>query len=129
MLEVPNWVINPFSDIEVMGAMEEELTELQNDFDLKPKFKKSFKSFGCRKRSISTHYPSLRRVVKKLFIAFPISYLVEHGFSLIMQLLLKQGNRLYWRKITKHGDLRLLLSDIKPDIRNLVSFHQAHPSH
>jgi hypothetical protein len=32
-------------------------------------------------------------------------------------------------QITERGDLRLLLSDFRPDIGKLVSLHQAHPSH
>jgi hypothetical protein len=51
-MEIPDWVINSFSDIGKVGVLEEELTELQNDFELKPKFKKSYRSFGSRKRSL-----------------------------------------------------------------------------
>jgi hypothetical protein len=65
-------------------------------------------------------------VVKKLLLAFPTSYLVERGFSAVIQLISKQRNRL---QVCERGDLRLLLSDIKPDVGKLVSGHQAHPSH
>jgi hypothetical protein len=64
-------------------------------------------------------------VAEKLLVAFPISYLVESGFSVVIQLLSKQWNRL---QITER-DLRLLLSDFRPDIVKLVSLQQAHPSH
>lgn len=124
MMEIPDWVINPFSDIEE-GVLEEELIDLQNDIELKPKFKKSYQEFWLQKE-ISDRYPALWRVVKKLLVAFPTSYLVERGFSVVSLLLSKQRNRLH---ITERGDLRLMLSDIKPDIGKLVSFHQAHPSH
>jgi hypothetical protein len=93
------------------------------DYELKPKFKKSYQEFWLQ-NEISAHYPSLWGVVKKLLIAFPTSYLADHGFSVVMQLLLKQRKRL---QITQHGDLGFLLSDIKPDIGKLVSLHQAHP--
>lgn len=125
LMEIPDWVINPFSDPEVDGVVEEQLIELQNDIELKPKFKKSYQEFWLQKE-ISDRYPALWTVVKKLLVAFPTSYLVERGFSVVIQLLSKQRNRL---QITERGDLRLLLSDLKPDIGKLVSLHQAHPSH
>ncbi|XP_034274523.1 protein FAM200A-like [Pantherophis guttatus] len=126
LMEIPDWVINPFSDTEEDGVVEEEqLIELQNDIELKPKFKKLYQEFWLQKK-ISDRYPALWTVVKKLLVAFATSYLVEHGFSVVIQLLSKQRNRL---QITECGDLRLLLSDLKPDIGKLVSFHQAHPSH
>lgn len=34
-METPDWVINPFSDIEEIGVVEEKLTELQKDIVLK----------------------------------------------------------------------------------------------
>ena len=39
-LEIPDWIINPFLDInyEETGIMEEELISLINDIELKPKF-------------------------------------------------------------------------------------------
>ena len=58
MMEIPDWVINPFSDIEEVGVVEEELTELQNDIELKPKFKKSYQEFWLQKE-ISDRYPAL----------------------------------------------------------------------
>jgi hypothetical protein len=95
------------------------------DYELKPKFKKSYQEFWLQKGN-SAHSPSLWGAVKKLLVAFPTSYyLVERGFSLVTQLLSIQRNTL---QITQRGDLRLLLSDIKPDIGKLISLHKAHPS-
>lgn len=48
---IPDWVINPFSDTEEVGVMEEELTKLQNDSELKSKFKKLYKEFWLLKDS------------------------------------------------------------------------------
>lgn len=127
LLEIPDWVINPFSNTEQPGVMEEELIELQNDVELKSNFKckKSYQEFWLQK-DISTRYPALWSVVKKLLVAFPTSYLAERGFSVVAHLLSKQRNRL---EIVKCGDLRLRLSDFKPDIVTILSRHQAHPSH
>jgi len=59
-------------------------------------------------------------------IAFPSSYCVERGFSTVVNLLTKKRNRL---EITNREDLRLNLTSLKPNIENLLSKHQAHPSH
>jgi hypothetical protein len=74
-MEIPDWVINPFSDTEEVGVVVEELIELQNDIELKPKFKKSYQEFWLQ-TEISDRYPALWTVVKKLLVAFPTSYLV-----------------------------------------------------
>jgi hypothetical protein len=99
--------------------------ELQNDFELKPKFKKSYQEFWLQKE-IPDRYPAVWREIKKLLISFPTAYLVERGFSVVVRLLSKQRNRL---QITQHEDLRLLLTEIKPDIGKLISLLQVHPSH
>jgi hypothetical protein len=75
---------------EEVGVVEDELLiELQNDIELKPKFKKCYQEFWLQKE-ISGCYPALWTVVKKLLVAFPTSYLVDRGFSVVMQLLSKQ---------------------------------------
>jgi hypothetical protein len=124
-MEIPDWVINPFSYIGKVRVLEEELMGLQNDFQLKPKFKKPYQEFWLHKE-IPGRYPAAWREIKKLLISFPTSYLVEHDFSVVVRLLSKQRNRL---QITHRGDLRLLLTEIKPDIGKLTSLHQVHPSH
>ena len=72
-------------------------------------------------------FPNMWKVAKLLILAFPTSYLVERGFSAVMQLLTKQRNRL---AISQSGDLRLLLTDMKPDVKKLIDEHhtQVHPS-
>jgi zinc finger BED domain-containing protein 5/7/8/9 len=124
-LEVPDWVINPFANIEDLGMYEEELIELQNDADLKPKFKQSYQDFWLQS-SIPQRYPALWNLVQKLLIPFPSSYLVERGFSAVSRIITKQRNRM---QIVDRGDLRLLLTNVNPDINKLISLHQAHPSH
>jgi hypothetical protein len=90
-----------------------------------PKFKKSYQEFWLQKE-IPDRYPAVWGEIKKLLISLPTSYLVERGFSVVVRLLSKQRNRL---QITQRGDLRLLLTEIKPDIGKLISLHQVHPSH
>jgi len=73
-----------------------------------------------------TTYPQLWQQVKLLLLSFPSTYLVEKGFSVVVQLLTKQRNRL---DICNKGDLRLALTNIKPDIVTLAATHQAQGSH
>jgi hypothetical protein len=58
LMEIPDWVINAFSDAEEVGVVEEELIELQDDIELKPKFKKLYQEFWLQKE-ISDHYRAL----------------------------------------------------------------------
>ena len=123
-LEIPSWVIDSFSEpsTEVPTYLEEELVSLQNDEDLKPKFKTSYQAFWMQ-IAIPKRYPNLWKDIKLFFIAFPTSYLVEKGFSAVST---KQRNKL---NITGCGDLRLLLTNLHPDVDSLIATHQAHPSH
>ena len=59
-------------------------------------------------------------------MAFPTSYLVEKRFSGVINLLSKQRNRL---KLCEGGNLRLRLSDFKPNIKKLVQLRQPQGSH
>ncbi|XP_066946068.1 zinc finger BED domain-containing protein 5-like [Macrobrachium rosenbergii] len=51
LLEIPDWVINPFLNVdgEETGLAEEELISIQNDIELRPKFKKSYQDFVTKK--------------------------------------------------------------------------------
>ncbi|KAF2362956.1 hypothetical protein FHG87_006287 [Trinorchestia longiramus] len=53
-------------------------------------------------------------------------YIVEAGFSLANAILTEQRNRL---NLENCGDLRLKLTNFKPNINSLAAAHQAHPSH
>ncbi|KAJ8879275.1 hypothetical protein PR048_019882 [Dryococelus australis] len=58
IMEIPDWRIKPFSATEKVAILEEELIELQNDSELKPKFKKSYQEFWLQKE-IPNHYHAL----------------------------------------------------------------------
>ncbi|KRZ65300.1 SCAN domain-containing protein 3 [Trichinella papuae] len=89
-MKIPNWVINPFSNTdEIEMELEEELIELQTNEELKPKFKNGYHSFWLQKQ-ISDLYPGLWRMVRKFLLAFPSSYLVERGFSVVTDFLTKK---------------------------------------
>ena len=100
LLKILDWVINPFLDVnsEETGVAEEELVSIQNDIELRPKFKKSYQDFWLQKKSLTAI-----RIVEQgqdVLYAFPTSYLVEQGFSEVTLLLSKQRIRL---KITERG--------------------------
>ena len=61
-----------------------------------------------------------------MFVAFTSSYLVENGFSAVITLLTRQRNRL---EISTKGDLRLLLTQLVPDIIKLAKSNQSQGSH
>uniref|UniRef100_A0A5S6Q618 DUF4371 domain-containing protein n=1 Tax=Trichuris muris TaxID=70415 RepID=A0A5S6Q618_TRIMR len=125
-MEVPGWIIDPFScpdDAQV--DLQEELVELQCNEELKPRFKDGYQAFWLQKK-IPSLYPRLWAIVSKLLIAFPSSYLVEKGFSVVTDLLSKKRNRL---EIAERGDLRLRLTNMAPDLQELVSRRQPQGSH
>ncbi|XP_025266439.1 SCAN domain-containing protein 3-like [Camponotus floridanus] len=125
-MEIPPWIINPFDETEVKNViLQEELLELSTNEELKVKFKRGYQTFWLQ-AEIHEKYPGLWGIARKLLIAFPSSYLVEKSFSVVTNLLTKKRSRL---NITERGDLRLFLTKLKPNIDNLLSIHQVHPSH
>ncbi|XP_067417820.1 SCAN domain-containing protein 3-like [Emydura macquarii macquarii] len=125
-MEIPHWVIDPYGAIEESDiALQEELIEISTNEELKVQFKKGYQQFWLQK-NVAVTYPALWSIARKFLIAFPSSYLVERGFSAVTNLLTKQRNRL---QITERGDLRLYLSHLTPNIKQLLSEHQVHPSH
>ena len=125
-LEIPAWVLDPFTVRidEVKLEIQDELISLQNDVESKTCYLNS--GYEGMWVAHKQDYPLLWQTVQLLIMAFPTSYLVERGFSAVLQLLTKQRNRL---EISERGDLRLRLTDMEPDIQEMVKTHQAQPSH
>ena len=105
--------------------LQEELLGISTNEEFKVQFKKGYQHLWLQK-DIPGNYPISWHIARKLLIAFPSSYLVERGFSTVVNLLTKKRNKL---DITNRGDLRLNLTKLKPNIEHLLSKHQAHPSH
>lgn len=127
-LNIPDWVIDPFTSeiTNVEDNLAEELTDLKHSVESQVHFRQcGYCDFWIREDTRNL-YPQLWNAVKLLIIAFPTSYLVEKGFSAVVQLVTKQRNRL---EISERGDLRLCLSNIEPDIVKLMQSHQAQGSH
>ena len=56
LLEIPDWVIDPFINISEQGVLAKERMILQNDFELKPNFSVSYQSFWLQS-GIKAKYP------------------------------------------------------------------------
>lgn len=127
-LEIPDWIVDPFSFEAVDNldnSLQTEFVDLKYDCEKKIIFKQSGYELAWVK--LTDTYPQLWLKAEPLLISFPsITYLVEKGFSSVVQLLNKQRNQL---DICHKGDLRLNLTNIKPDIQALTKMHQAQGSH
>ncbi|XP_051782615.1 SCAN domain-containing protein 3-like [Erpetoichthys calabaricus] len=125
-MEIPQWIINPYDDIEESDViLQEKLIGISTNEELKVQFRKGYQQFWLQK-DIPVAYPALWTIARKFLIACPSSYLVERSFSAVANLLTKKRNRL---QIIGRGDLGLYLTNLKPNIEQLLSEHQVHPSH
>ncbi|XP_042904501.1 protein FAM200C-like [Parasteatoda tepidariorum] len=100
-LEIPDWIFDPFC-FEVVDKL---TSSLQTEFlDLKYA-KVVFKKYGYELAwvKLMDTYPQLWKQTDPLLISLPSIYLVERGFSSVIQPLTKQRNRL---DICFKGDLR-----------------------
>ncbi|CAH1965963.1 unnamed protein product [Acanthoscelides obtectus] len=122
---IPPWIINPYGDIEeTIVIIQEELTELSTNEELKVQFKNGYQQFWLQ-NNIPVTYPVLWIITRKFLISFPSSNLVERGFSAVTNLLTKKRNRL---DIICRGDLRLTLTKLTPNVDNLLLKHQVIPA-
>ena len=62
----------------------------------------------------------------KILLHFPTFYLVECGFSAVNEILTKKRNKI---NICIRGDIKLKLTNFKPNIEGLVAKHQPRGSH
>ena len=61
-------------------------------------------------------YPRSSTLAWQQLISFPLSYLVECGFSVVADLLNAESNQL---EIITRGDLRLKLTKLEPRIKHI----------
>jgi hypothetical protein len=98
------------------------LIEISANCALKLQFKEnSLANFWLHVR---TDYPELSYKALKVLIPFLTTYLCEKAFSALMYLKNKYRDRL--RNV--ESDLRIKLSEIKPNIEKLVTEMQHQPS-
>ena len=65
-------------------------------------------------------------MAKKFVLHFSHPNELKRGFSAVTNLLIKKRNRL---QIVEHGDLRILLTKMEPNINKLLMSPQAQISH
>ena len=120
-------IIYPFivnaTDVDV--SLQETIIEMQSDEVLLAKFKNRNHDIW-KTNDTAEKYPLLWQKAQLYVIAFPLSYLVESGFSHVSHLISKSRNRL---NIVKRGDLRLSLTSMEPNIKKLAEQHQPQGSH
>nr|XP_042905038.1 zinc finger MYM-type protein 6-like [Parasteatoda tepidariorum] len=114
----------------VISGINKIIADSLNDQSLDLKYAKViFKKYGYELAwvKLMDTYPQLWKQTEPLLISsLPSTNLVERGFSSVVQLLTKQRNRL---DICFKGDLRINLTNIKPDIQALTEIHQAQGIH
>ncbi|CAH1962651.1 unnamed protein product [Acanthoscelides obtectus] len=89
-MAIPPWIINPYGDIEETNVIiQEELTELSTNEELKVQLKNGYQQFWLQ-NNIPVTYSVLWNIARKFLISFPSSYLVEKGFSAVTNLLTKK---------------------------------------
>ena len=104
--------------VTLLSNEEHQLVELSSDQTLKKRFSEvTLSHFWCS--NVMSEYPSLTTLAVKTLL-FSTTYLCESGFSTLLQLKSKQGNRLD----TEH-DLRIVLSTVLPDFETLKN--KSHP--
>ena len=123
-----DWIRNPFIDITTYDAgfsliEEEELATISTDRGLKIKHKEiSVEQFWI---SIKEEYPSIARKALTVLLQFSTSYLCEQGFSVLTNI--KCKNRSNLKCIDE--EMRVCLSQIRPNIHKIAKSHQSHVSH
>ncbi|XP_054276637.1 zinc finger BED domain-containing protein 5-like [Macrosteles quadrilineatus] len=123
-----SWIQNPFAEIEMApdnltAPEKEQLFELNCDSELRQQFSRMMLvDFWVERR---VDYGQVADKAVKFLLPFSTSYLCETAFSSLVYLKNKYRNRL----LNVENDLRLRLSNLRPDIPKLASKIQAQPSH
>lgn len=123
-----SWIQNPFADTEIApknftATEKEQVYELNCDSELQQKFYKIlFVKFWVERRG---DYAQAADKAVKFLLLFINSYLCETAFFSLVYLKNKYRNEI----ISEENDLRLKLSNFRPDLPNSASNLQAQPSH
>lgn len=122
-----DWIRNPFvettTEFNLTLTEEEELAGLSTDRGLMIKHKEmSIESFWI---SIKEEYVSLSKKALTILLQFSTSYLCELGFSSLATIKCKKRGTLQ----CIDEEMRVCLSNIRPNIEEIARTHQAHVSH
>ena len=123
-----NWIRDPFNcenihEIKTLTILEQDkLTELSCDTSVKLAFKDNcLPDFWLLLNNI---YPELSEKATKYLLPFCTTYLCEKSFSMMTYIKNKYRN-----KLDVEPDLRINISNIMPEISDIVDKKQHHPSH
>ncbi len=125
--EVQPWMLDPFGcDIEsVSENIQEQLAELKCNDECK--YKERGRITELWLLNTAKHlYPNMWSEIAKILLCFPTSYLVECGFSAVNKIVTKERNRI---DICMGGDIRIKLTNLNPNNKNLAAKHQLQGSH
>lgn len=123
-IEEQAWVEQPFAVSEKPASLTshqyECLIDLTSDSKIKEKFesKKSLEEFWCQ---LKNEFQVLSDKAKLILLPFATTYLCESGFSIYLATKTKYRSRL-----NAEPDVRLQLSQIKPNIEQLAKSKRAH---
>ena len=127
--DLHDWVRNPFNDLSSNSGNllslqeEEEITELKCDRTLRTKFNEvPLDVFWI---SVREEYSVISAKALDILLQFSTSYLCEQGFSCLTTVKSKSRNRL----LSVEEELRVCLSEVRPNIEKLCKDKQAQVSH
>lgn len=116
------WIRDPFTSEPDDCSLAESLIELSSDETLKMKFEScSLNNFWIYVRN---EYSTLSDEALKVLFPFASSYLCEQGFSSLVFIKNK-----YRSKLNVSSSLRLMLTNIEPNIESIMRDKQPQPSH
>ena len=123
-----DWIRNPFIEyppdkINLNLTEEEELIEIRNDRTLRLKHSEiSLDSFWIL---IKQEYPNISEKAIKILLQFSTTYLCESGFSALVNIKNKKRQKLN----SIENELRVCLSNTRPNIKEICKKNQAQMSH
>lgn len=122
-----DWIRNPFiensSGFDLTLIEEEELAAISTDRGLMIKHKElPLDTFWI---SIKEEYVSISKKALNILLQFSTSYLCELGFSTLTSIKCKKRGSL----LDIDEEMRVCLSSIRPNIKEIAKTHQAHVSH
>ena len=108
---------NPFKNVTVEDLpdeLQEEFISFINESFIKDNFENKSSLVGFWEKTYF-YFPAISKFALKVVMPFSSTYLCESAFSTLLYLKNKYRNRL-----ESEADCRLALSNIKPDIKELV---------
>ena len=121
------WIRNPFlpqdAYVSPNWKEEEELFDIQNDGNLKLMYKEMpFSEFWIK---IRNKYSCIGDKAVTILLQFSTSYMCEIGFSILTNVKTKKRERL----LAIEEEMRVAISDVRPDIERICAKNQAQVSH